>query len=244
MWGSVDRGVPLHHGTSFCLMMLACLLLDKLTPLVIKLTCPLKNITDMSYKEKAKQQREQAIMDVARQLIMKHGYAPLTMEKVAEEVGISKPTLYQHFKSKEHLVGRILAHDLHAMKAQFEHLNDDAPAIERLKAVLRNYLKARYMSGSILPMVGYEMYTLIKVNAELQAHRQANLTMFHNLVEAAKAEGQIKPDIPTHLIVRIIFTMRGALHDPFADAPPNLTETEIDHTVEALLVIFLQGIAL
>ena len=49
-------------------------------------------------------QREQLILDTAEQMLHQHGYAQLTMERVAEAVEYSKGTIYNHFSSKEDLV--------------------------------------------------------------------------------------------------------------------------------------------
>src|SRR5688572_26251872 len=60
-----------------------------------------------SYKEREKQRREEEILTSAERLLMERGYANLNMDELAEYVGLSKPTLYQHFKSKEELAARV-----------------------------------------------------------------------------------------------------------------------------------------
>jgi AcrR family transcriptional regulator len=55
-------------------------------------------------KQREFQQREQLILDTAQQMLHQHGYAQLTMERIAEAVEYSKGTIYNHFSSKEDLV--------------------------------------------------------------------------------------------------------------------------------------------
>ena len=50
---------------------------------------------------------EDLILDAADQLLNRFGYKKMTMDNLAQEVGIGKGTLYLHFPSKEELV---LAH--------------------------------------------------------------------------------------------------------------------------------------
>ena len=59
---------------------------------------------NLSRKEREFQQREQLILDTAQHMLHQHGYAQLTMERIAEAVEYSKGTIYNHFSSKEDLV--------------------------------------------------------------------------------------------------------------------------------------------
>jgi AcrR family transcriptional regulator len=55
-------------------------------------------------KQREFQLREQLILDTAQNMLHEHGYAQLTMERIAEAVEYSKGTIYNHFSSKEDLV--------------------------------------------------------------------------------------------------------------------------------------------
>ena len=59
---------------------------------------------NLSRKEREFQQREQLILDTAQNMLHEHGYAQLTMDRIAEAVEYSKGTIYNHFSSKEDLV--------------------------------------------------------------------------------------------------------------------------------------------
>ena len=50
-----------------------------------------------------KQQRRQAILDVAWALFQETSYAAVTMNGVAERAGLAKGTMYLYFKTKEEL---------------------------------------------------------------------------------------------------------------------------------------------
>lgn len=49
-------------------------------------------------------EREAQMVAEARRQVSEHGYFGLNMDKVAAAVGLSKPTLYQHFRTKEDLL--------------------------------------------------------------------------------------------------------------------------------------------
>ena len=62
----------------------------------------------LSFKDQAFKLREDAILDAATRTLAAKGFDLMTMDDVAAEVGISKPSLYKHFKSKEDLVGEVM----------------------------------------------------------------------------------------------------------------------------------------
>lgn len=62
----------------------------------------------LSFKDQAFKLRENAILDAATTVLGSKGYDLMTMDDVAGAVGISKPSLYKHFKSKEELVGETM----------------------------------------------------------------------------------------------------------------------------------------
>jgi AcrR family transcriptional regulator len=50
------------------------------------------------------------IIESVGKLYLKYGIKSVTMDDVAAELGVSKKTLYQHFKDKENLVSEIINH--------------------------------------------------------------------------------------------------------------------------------------
>ncbi|MER5479343.1 TetR/AcrR family transcriptional regulator [Streptomyces sp. NPDC002734] len=50
---------------------------------------------------------DEAILDAAEGLLLRDGYAGLSMEKVAAEAGVGKPTVYRRWPSKATLVGDV-----------------------------------------------------------------------------------------------------------------------------------------
>src|SRR5437868_9727407 len=100
------------------------------------------HVPKRSYKERERERREHEILLAASRLILEGGYAQLTMDDLAEAVGISKPTLYQHFKSKEELIARVIQESMMVMIGCMQEPSDRR-AVERLEQVLRLLLEKR-----------------------------------------------------------------------------------------------------
>ena len=52
--------------------------------------------------------KRQAILDAATRAFIAHGYNGTSMEAIAEAAPVSKPTLYNHFKSKQDLFAAVI----------------------------------------------------------------------------------------------------------------------------------------
>lgn len=61
----------------------------------------------MNRKQRELLEREQLILDTAKEILQKEGLANLTMDRVAAEIEYSKGTVYNHFKSKEEIISGI-----------------------------------------------------------------------------------------------------------------------------------------
>lgn len=52
--------------------------------------------------------REERLLDVAQDMLLERGYLGITMDRIAEAVGVSKGTVYLHFSNKEDLLAAVL----------------------------------------------------------------------------------------------------------------------------------------
>ena len=66
--------------------------------------------------------RRQAIMRASIELIHAHGADELSMAKVAEATGLSRPAIYQYFASKEHILGELLIDDMADLSNEIDRI--------------------------------------------------------------------------------------------------------------------------
>ena len=52
--------------------------------------------------------RGQQLLDVAERVFAERGFQSASMEEIAERAGVTKPVLYDHFKSKDGLLGAVI----------------------------------------------------------------------------------------------------------------------------------------
>ena len=78
-------------------------------------------MTALSRRAQNRIDRERRILDAALKVFADQGYSGTTMEAVAAEAGLSKPTLYQYFDSKDALFQAMMLGKRDAMLTVFEH---------------------------------------------------------------------------------------------------------------------------
>lgn len=90
--------------------------------------------TEMGLRERKKQRMYQEVSDTAVRLFLEKGFDAVSVAEIAAAAGISKPTLFRYFPSKEDLVlHRIADHETEAARVV-------AGADEPLEALRRNFL--------------------------------------------------------------------------------------------------------
>jgi TetR/AcrR family transcriptional regulator of autoinduction and epiphytic fitness len=169
----------------------------------------------LSFKQQQLIVRENAIVDATNSLLAKKGYDLMTMDEVAAEVGIAKASLYKHFPSKEALAAAAMIRLLENTLAFVRALPPEQPAIVRLKDVLRWALEVRMKGG--LPTLPSENTTLrdALLNDSRYITRLMDLNeLMGELIEAARAQGAIRADLPTEVV---LFTIYARSCDPTLD---------------------------
>lgn len=149
---------------------------------------------------------DDAILDAVRELLREQGYNRLSIEGVARRAGVSRPTIYRRWPTKAHLVHEAVypAQDVHftapdddsAESAAGRDFTDD---IERfVEAALVSFQRPETASAVPGLLADYRDQPELReaLNTRLDAVRAA----FRDLVDAAVARGQARPDLDADLL--------------------------------------------
>ncbi len=155
-----------------------------------------KRMTDNELKRR--------IQDKALEHFLKFGFSKVTMNEIAEELGISKKTIYQFFASKEELLSEVITM-LHERTANdIETLiNDTNIDFERKLQGALDILTAFHarMTPYILADMEKHAPDVCKANDEFK--RQRIRTMWKRLVGEGIEKGIFRDDVDSELIVLI-----------------------------------------
>ncbi|WP_120291411.1 TetR/AcrR family transcriptional regulator [Paraburkholderia sp. BL23I1N1] len=91
-------------------------------------------------KNRQKQALRERILDAARRIVMREGFAALSMRKIADAIEYSPATLYLHFASRDEIAQALCAEGYAQLLQTFVPLAQIADPTERLKALGRAYV--------------------------------------------------------------------------------------------------------
>lgn len=91
-------------------------------------------------KNRQKQALRERILDAARRIVMREGFAALSMRKIADAIEYSPATLYLHFASRDEIARALCAEGYAQLLETFVPLAAIADPAERLKALGRAYV--------------------------------------------------------------------------------------------------------
>ena len=133
---------------------------------------PLQQSNDLSRRTRRIHRRKLDILKVAARLFAERGYERTTLDMIADELGLSKPSLYYYVKSKEDILADIFQEIFQRILARVQA--DVSPDLE--PQVQLHHLIIAYVTHACIYPEGrtlflYESYLLSICNPELLALR-------------------------------------------------------------------------
>ena len=86
-----------------------------------------------------KENRRNAIVDVAEQILHNEGLEAVTIRKVANEAGLSSGAMYMYFSNKEELLLSMLVRNLKVLKCDMSDCLDNNNPVEAIKKMGYHY---------------------------------------------------------------------------------------------------------
>ena len=174
-----------------------------------------KNDVPPTLRERHRCDREDAILDVAVALMGANGYAAMTMDDLAARAGISKPTLYTHFDSKEVVAVRAVVRMLRRGQAFMDSLPDDLQPLECFERTVRYMMTAKLVDCVSYLGTGRDaLGPLIRAHPDYQSEYARMMARMCAIIDAAKADGTVRTGLDTRATAQVaISLMRDTEYD-------------------------------
>jgi AcrR family transcriptional regulator len=157
----------------------------------------------------------QRIVEAARAHFFSHGFRSVTMDDLAEELGISKKTLYAHFTGKTALLEAVLADKFAGIEAKLTEItraypHDFPTTLHELLANMQREL------DEIKPPFVRDMRQKAPHVFKTVERRRAALIehYFGKLFIEGQHAGMVRKDVPAKLIIEILLAMVQAIMNP------------------------------
>lgn len=157
----------------------------------------MSDLAKATQKVREFRQREQAILDCAQQLFIELGEDRVTVEMIADKVGIGKGTIYKHFETKNEIY----------LLLMIRYEDDLAEVFRRIditgdrEALVREYFQFRIQNPDKYLLFDRLESKLVQEQAvpalleKLHAIRASNFDKLTEIVTARIAEGKLA-DVP------------------------------------------------
>ena len=155
------------------------------------------------------------IVDAARTHFFSHGFRSVTMDDLAEELGISKKTLYAYFPGKFDVLEAVLADKLRGVEVTLREVTRAHP--DDFPATLRKLLAGTQRElDEIKPPFVRDMRQKAPDVFKLVERRRAALIqryMGKFFVDGQRL-GMVRKDVPAKLIIEILLAMVQSIMNP------------------------------
>jgi AcrR family transcriptional regulator len=169
----------------------------------------------------------QRIVKAARKHYFAHGFRGVTMDDLAEELGMSKKTLYASFPSKLDLLRAVLLDKFHSVEGDLDRVMSAASKDDVLATLHQLLACMQRHTEEIQPPFVRDIRRETPEMFQLVQSRRRDLIQryFGRIFEDGRRAGIIRKDMPTRLMIEMLIGVTEAIVNPPKLAELGLTPT-------------------
>ena len=180
------------------------------------------------------------IIDQAKSLFMRLGIRSVSMDDICSQLGISKKTIYQHFKDKDELVDLVLQAEIAVM--QKETIGCCLPSKDAIDEIFNTMQLITKQLGNMNPVILVDLhkYHFTSFQQFMQHKNTFLMEIISQNLRRGIVEGYYREDLQVEILAkyRLESMMLAFNMDIFPTSRYNLAEVSI-----AIIENFLYGLA-
>lgn len=193
-----------------------------------------------SLRERRRQLLFDEILTAVGELLREKGYGAMSMDELAARVGISKPTLYSIFPTKEDLLVETIIHGMDRVTAVIQADQTPRSPLQQLLFILRTIIQMQVSKGALTPRPwSPDIIQLVCMREEVVERMRANEAALVDLIQQGIAHGEINRALDPALVLRAFYAILNSLHLPFLGGIGTANPSTIADT---LVTIFERGV--
>jgi len=152
-------------------------------------------------RERKKAQTRSEIVKTAVRLIRKRGYEQTRVEDIVQALGISQPTFFRYFPSKDGVLREIGRRGFHCMTGQLEtELASNSTTAERLRRLYESYAREAESDRALWQAVVLAGAMDPVRSPELRQAEELTIGLLRDVLAEGQKRGEITRDFPvSHL---------------------------------------------
>jgi AcrR family transcriptional regulator len=193
-----------------------------------------------SLRERRRQLLYDEILIAAGELLREKGHSAMSMDELAARVGISKPTLYSIFPTKEDLLVETVIRNMDRVAAVIQADQTPRSPLQQLLFILRTVIQLQMSKGALTPRPwSPDIIQLVCMREEVVERMRTHEVKLVELIQQAIAAGEINRALDPVLILRAFYAILNSLHVPFLGGMGTPNPNTLADT---LVTIFERGV--
>jgi len=187
-----------------------------------------------------KNSASQRIVTTARRHFFAHGFRSVTMDDLADELGMSKKTLYACFRNKAALLEAVLLDKFRSVEADLKGITSEF-SFDVLAALHQLLASIQRHTEEIQPPFVRDMRREGPERFKVVENRRRELIQRHfgKVLGEGRKAGIIRKDIPVNLIMEILLSAVQAIMNP-----PKIMELGLTPKMgfSTIITVILEGV--
>ena len=158
---------------------------------------------EMEKKTRAKSEAtRKTLVNAALTVIGRQGYAGATIEKIAEEAGVSKGVVYYYFKTKADIATNVLIDSFEKIVGEFEAIMDRRlHPHETMTQFVGTFARMIFQNQEASRFILSELWRDDRIWSEdMRQTEERLISMLESLVESSIACGIVRPEIDARFV--------------------------------------------
>lgn len=195
-------------------------------------------------RQAGRQRRLARILDAAEQLFARHGFAKTTVEEIAAAAGVSKGLLYDHYTSKEALLGAVWDRLVEAWTAEVRRTKfADGSIADSVGEVVRRSLEYVSANPLLRRIIALDPGQLIpgglKGQAEFGRQYRAD---FERVLARGVRKGELRRDLDVAHTADVLWLLHFTLTRELFVGPHPVSRADAGDLLRAAVDLVVAGL--
>ena len=192
-------------------------------------------------------EKKKRIFEVAIELFLANGFNNTSMDQIAEQAGVSKQTVYSHFRNKEELFSACVCEKCIAYELSSEFLDPNQPCSETLHKLGHRFNQLLLSPEAI--GIKRALCATAEQQPELsemffEAGPNSMITLLAKYLQQQTDQGQLKVDDCWAAACQFLYMIHGeAQMRLLLNVPGKIDLKKVDYYVDSCVAVFLRAYA-
>lgn len=151
--------------------------------------------------------KHQTMMEVTEKILLEQGYGGFNFSVLSNELNVGRSTLYEYYGSKDELVADYMTELMVSYTNELKEIVEAKDAEKQLFQLIKLMIKYAHIHDvlQMIPLMQSDSEPVQKVKKNFVKDHLVIIDYIMDIVEFGKEQKVIKEEIPTKILVNLLF---------------------------------------